>query len=110
MTPGRRRLLKRLAVLLAVPGLAFGIFMGVRAVVGGDVGATCSMDYGCKPGMRCALRHGVDMICTRPCEADVECPSGWRCGQLVFLDRSDVFASERRRMCVPGVAGGGFVP
>lgn len=110
MTRGTRRLLKRLAVLLAAIGLALGGVMGVRAVVGGDVGETCTRDFGCKPGMRCAIRHGVDKICTRPCDADVECPNGWRCGQVVFLDRSDVFASVKQRVCVPGVAGGGFVP
>jgi hypothetical protein len=109
MTPARRRLLKRAAMLLASVGLAFGIFMGVRAVAGGDVGETCTMDLGCKPGMRCGLRQGMDKICTRSCEADGECPTGWRCGQVVFVDRSDVFASVRQRVCVPG-PGGSLLP
>jgi len=110
MTRGTRRLLKRLAMVLAVAGLAFGGFLGIRFVVGGGVGETCTMDLGCRPGMRCGIRQGVDKVCTRPCEADDECPGSWRCGQVVFLDRSDVFASERQRVCVPGTPGGGLLP
>ena len=110
MTRGTRRLLKRVAVALGAVALAFGVVMGVRFVAGGGVGETCTMDFGCKPGMRCGIRAGVDKVCTRPCEADVECPEGWRCGQVVFLDRSDVFASVRQRVCVPGAPGGGVLP
>jgi hypothetical protein len=110
MTGGKRRLLRRVVVVLAVAVLASGGLLGVRAVVGGGVGETCTLDLGCKPGMRCAIRQGVDKMCTRPCDADDECPTGWRCGQVVFLDRSDVFASARQRVCVPGTPGGGLLP
>jgi hypothetical protein len=110
MTGGTRRLLKRLAVVVAAGGLVFGAVIGVRAVAGGDVGEACSMDFGCKPGMRCGLRQGLDKVCTRPCEADVECPDGWRCGDAVLLDRSDVFASVRQRVCLPGAPGSGLLP
>ena len=110
MTRGTRRLLKRLGMVLAVVGLAFAAVMGLRAVAGGGVGEGCSMDFGCKPGMRCGLRQGLDKVCTRPCEADDECPTGWRCGEAVFLDRSDVFASVRQRVCLPGGPGAGLVP
>ena len=106
MTPSSRRLLKRGAVLLALVVLAIGGVMGFRAVAGGDVGETCSMNFECKFGMRCARLSGLSRVCTRTCEADGECPTGWGCGEVLVVDRSDVMASIRQRVCLPGTPVG----
>lgn len=101
MNRGTRRLLKGVAALLVLGLVTVGGAMGFRAVAGGDVGETCSMDFGCKPGGLCALSHGVQRMCTRPCNADGECPAGWGCGDALLVDRSEVLTT-RQRVCLPG--------
>jgi hypothetical protein len=106
MNRGTRRLLKRVGALIALGLLVFGGAVGLRAVAGGEVGETCTSDYGCKLGGRCARLYGVEKTCTRNCETDGECPADWHCGAVIVVDRSDVFESTRERACLPGTPAG----
>lgn len=56
--------------------------VGATQIFGNDLGEPCRDSYGCKGfllgGAECVDIDGRSS-CTRYCDADSDCPNGWRC-------------------------------
>ena len=62
---------------------ATAISWRVRVFVGAPLGAPCADSYSCQGfligGAECVDDEG-DHYCSRYCDSDADCSSGWRCG------------------------------
>ena len=75
ITVRERRLLGFLGALVVLAGVAFA----ARRLMGRTVGAPCTDSYNCRGiGSECLEADGL-RYCTIYCDADRECPDGWRC-------------------------------
>lgn len=91
MTRRERRLLQILGgVIVALSALLLLI-----RLFGADTGAPCADSYSCRGfligGAECVDTEG-GRYCTRYCDSDARCPSGWRC-----LDATPTVLTVRTR-------------
>jgi hypothetical protein len=99
--PGRSGDAKKGLITLGLGLLLVGAALGAKLALGKAPGEACEGGLVCR-GLpaRCVRPEGGGVgYCTRPCEAEPECPRGWRCETATWHATSGAPPQEER-VCV----------
>ncbi|HWB80584.1 MAG TPA: hypothetical protein VG755_36720 [Nannocystaceae bacterium] len=88
---------------LVLGGVMIIGYFASAATLGAEIGQSCDKEWGCK-GLSASCLEGPQPFCSRACEADGDCPSGWSCGDvavLTFDGKSEKPEESSTKMCLP---------
>ena len=91
----------RFRIIAAV--VVFGVIIGGRFLLGTPLSGSCSDAFLCNAlPARCLFERGPvrgDGFCTKPCDDDSACPTGWSCVPI-DVQRSDGSSLGAESICV----------